>query len=341
LRDLLEQDSSARDGAVVSRNPLVPAEVDLRDFPYMPIDIGRLFGSEFHARSDDGCWRAGVTLWLKSYHQVPAASIPDDDISLARLAEFGRDMKSWLEVKAGALQGWVKCSDGRLYHPVVAEKALEGWLEKLGQRKASAAGNAKRYNQKFDPVPFDDAISHALDMLAELNPSSRFLLKRAPKASRSVPDGSPDDLPSGSQEKGSKGKDSPPTPKGGEGEGFDDFWKNYPNPNPVERVPAEKEFEKLEGPDRPWAVSGAKGYADGFRANPTTHPISPVRFLRQRRFEAFARASASLPAMFQVMPGTPEWVAWTEYRGQSPPTDTKGGWSFPSRWPPVRTEAAE
>lgn len=53
--------------------PLTPADSDLRDFPYMPIDIARLFGSEFHARSDDAAWRAGVTLWLKSFHQVPAA----------------------------------------------------------------------------------------------------------------------------------------------------------------------------------------------------------------------------------------------------------------------------
>ncbi|HGM8473132.1 TPA: DUF1376 domain-containing protein [Pseudomonas aeruginosa] len=83
----------------------------------MPLDIARLFGSEFHARASDGEWRAGLTLWLKSYHQVPAGSLPDDDVALARLAEYGRDLKSWRAVKDGALHGWVKCSDGRLYHP--------------------------------------------------------------------------------------------------------------------------------------------------------------------------------------------------------------------------------
>ena len=192
-------------------DPLVPPQVDLRDFPYMPIDIVRLFGSEFHARSDDGAWRAGITLWLKSYHQVPAASVPDDDVALARLAEFGRDVKSWLAVKDGALRGWVRCSDGRLYHPVVAEKALEAWLDKLGQRKSSAAGNAKRYHQIFDPAPFDAAIEQACGMLSGLNPSSRHLAKRPPVASQTrpepspdrtpdgTPDGTPDDLPSGSQ----------------------------------------------------------------------------------------------------------------------------------------------
>ena len=110
--------------------PMVPAEVDLRDFAYMPIDIIRLFGSEFHANATDAEWRAGVTLWLKSYHQVPAASIPDDDVALARLAELGRDLKAWKKIKANALRGWNKCADGRLYHPVVAEKVIDGWNAK-------------------------------------------------------------------------------------------------------------------------------------------------------------------------------------------------------------------
>jgi hypothetical protein len=187
-------------------NPFVGPDVDLRDFPFMPVEIVRLFGSEFHAASNDSEWRAGMTLWLKSYHQVPAASIPSDDISLARLAEYGRDIKGWMKVKQGALRGWIICSDGRLYHRVVAEKAIEAWLEKIGQRKSSAAGNAKRYNQKFDPTPFDDAIFESVRLLAALNPASRLLTKIAQRRSRSDPDGSPEPLPSGSQGKGREGK---------------------------------------------------------------------------------------------------------------------------------------
>ena len=217
--------------------PLIPKDVDLRDFPFMPVDIVRLFNSEFHALSDDAAWRAGVTLWLKSYHQVPAASIPDDDIALARLAELGRDVKAWKKMRATALRGWVKCSDGRLYHPVVAEKAMEGWLQKLNQRKVSAAGNAKRYQQTFDAKPYDDEIERCRAILMGLNPQSRVLAKRLPKPSQAppadlptgaveppdgtpvdtpdgtsngtpvddpggTPDGTPEDLPSGSQETG-------------------------------------------------------------------------------------------------------------------------------------------
>lgn len=116
-----------------STAPLVPADCDLRDFQFMPVDIVRLFGSRFHAISSDAEWRAGVTLWLKSFHQVPAASLPDDDIELCRLAELGRDVKAWRKLRANALHGWVLCSDGRLYHPVVAEKASEAWRSKLAR----------------------------------------------------------------------------------------------------------------------------------------------------------------------------------------------------------------
>jgi hypothetical protein len=128
-------------------DPLVPAEVDLRDFQFLPIDITRLFDSEFHARASDGEWRAGMTLWLKSFHQVPAASIPDDDVLLARLAEFGRDVEAWRGVKGVALHGWVKCADGRWYHPVVAEKALEAWDKRKSASARGKAGNAKRWQK--------------------------------------------------------------------------------------------------------------------------------------------------------------------------------------------------
>lgn len=153
-------------------SPMTPADCDLRDFQFMPLDIARLFGSEFHARASDGEWRAALTLWLKSYHQVPAASLPDDDVALARLAEYGRDLGSWQSVKQGALHGWVKCSDGRLYHPVVAEKVLEGWLQKLHARLRGVKGNAKRWKLHFDAKAMEDKISEATKLLRELKPSA-------------------------------------------------------------------------------------------------------------------------------------------------------------------------
>ncbi|WP_267395560.1 MULTISPECIES: hypothetical protein [unclassified Sphingomonas] len=159
--------------------PLTPTDCDLRDFGFMPIEPGRLFGSEFHALADDGAWRAGVTLWLKAWHQVPAGSLPNDDTALARLAELGRDRAAWLALKPAALRGWIECADGRLYHPVVAEKALEAWLEKLVQRASGAAGNAKRWGVDTDLASANAAIDDAAALLFHLAPQSRSLVKLA------------------------------------------------------------------------------------------------------------------------------------------------------------------
>lgn len=125
--------------------PPVPADCDLTGFDYTPIYRARLFGSAFHARATDAEWRAGVTLWLKSWEQVPAGSLPDDDIDLCRLAELGRDMKTWNRIKAGAMRGWEKASDGRLYHPVVAEVVAEAWEKRSKASRKGKAGASKRW----------------------------------------------------------------------------------------------------------------------------------------------------------------------------------------------------
>ena len=119
--------------------PLVPPEIDLRDFAYMPLDVVRLRDSDLAAVSSGDGFRAAVLLWCASWHQVPAASVPTDDRVLARLAGYGRDVSAWLEVREDALRGFVECADGRLYHPVVAEKAREAWTQKIRQRERTGA----------------------------------------------------------------------------------------------------------------------------------------------------------------------------------------------------------
>lgn len=105
--------------------PPVPADLDLRDLPYLPLDTRRLRDSALAATQDAEGFRAAVLLWCAAWHQVPAASLPDDDAQLAHLAGFGRDLRSWKRVRQTALHGFVLCADQRWYHPVVAEKAIE------------------------------------------------------------------------------------------------------------------------------------------------------------------------------------------------------------------------
>ncbi len=129
--------------------PMVPAEVDLRDFSFMPLDVLRLRDSDLASSPDAEIFRCSVLSWCVAWHQLPAASLPNDDTALSRLLGFGRDIKGWKKVRAaGGLRGWVECSDGRLYHEVVAEKAREAWDGKLAQRWRTEFARVKKHNQR-------------------------------------------------------------------------------------------------------------------------------------------------------------------------------------------------
>ncbi|MGH8665354.1 MAG: hypothetical protein ACREUX_13920, partial [Burkholderiales bacterium] len=115
--------------------PLVPAEIDLRDFEFMPLYVRRLRDSRFVAIKTPEEALAGILLWSSSWHQIPASSLPDDDIELSTLAGYGgvRGLELFRRVKDGALHNFIKCSDGRLYHPVVAAAAMDAWRGKIQQ----------------------------------------------------------------------------------------------------------------------------------------------------------------------------------------------------------------
>jgi len=128
--------------------PLTSLDCDLRDFAFMPLDVVRLRDSDLSAVSSGDEFRCAVLLWCASWHQVPAASLPDDDVVLSQFAGYGRVIKEWLKVKEGSLRGWIKCSDGRLYHPVIAEKANEAMAGKIKYRTAKEAERQRKEKSK-------------------------------------------------------------------------------------------------------------------------------------------------------------------------------------------------
>ncbi|MCJ2131311.1 DUF1376 domain-containing protein, partial [Methylobacterium sp. E-045] len=105
----------------------MPAHIDLRDFAFMPLEVGRLRDSSIVDEITGDEFRAAILLWCASWHQSPAGSLPKDPKQLSKFAGYGRVVAEWERVAEGALYGWVECSDGRLYHPVIAEKAIEAW----------------------------------------------------------------------------------------------------------------------------------------------------------------------------------------------------------------------
>lgn len=130
--------------------PLTPADCDLRDFARIMIDITRLFGSSFNAKASRNplAWMIGHKLWYRSWHQVPAASLPNDDDELCYLAELGFDRVTWDNARELAMHGWIMCSDGRLYHPVVAEAALISWEAKLKKRHLTYCASIRKHNER-------------------------------------------------------------------------------------------------------------------------------------------------------------------------------------------------
>lgn len=108
--------------------PLVSSDVDLRGFSGFMLDVDRLLASELIAlgKPEEIC--AALMLWCRAWKQTPPASLPDDDRILAAFSGTGRN---WSKVKALALRGFIKCSDGRLYHKVLAQEAKEAWDRRL------------------------------------------------------------------------------------------------------------------------------------------------------------------------------------------------------------------
>lgn len=148
----MTQDTAVSSPGNEARNslpdPLVPADTDLRQLPYMPLDVQRLRDSDLGIESTGDEFRAAVMLWCASWHQVPAASLPDDDRLLAAFAGYGRDVRTWKKVRPMALRGFVLCSDGRLYHPVIAEKATDARESHEAYRERISASNERVANYR-------------------------------------------------------------------------------------------------------------------------------------------------------------------------------------------------
>lgn len=195
--------------------PLTPRECSLQEFPFMPVDVQRLLKSDTWVLATGEEKAAAMSLWLESWHQVPAASLPKNDRMLGHLSQC----RNWGKVKLQAMRGWVLCSDGRYYHPVVAEKALEAWIEKLLAGVAGASGNAKRWGIVVDVAEGMTQLATAIRMLQALAPRSKALKKKAVvSAAAGIPPGSATEY--GPESAGKSGGDRNRHRQGeGEGEG--------------------------------------------------------------------------------------------------------------------------
>ncbi len=120
----------------------------LSNHDWVPFYVNRFLTSDFVAyavaedrRADIG---TAMILWAESFKQDPAGTLPDDDVQLAQIARYGRDIEGWRAVRAGALHGWgivqiPQAEDGdpvRLGHAVIAGIVLDMHKRKSGRDQA-------------------------------------------------------------------------------------------------------------------------------------------------------------------------------------------------------------
>jgi len=121
--------------------PLTPPGCDCRGLPFMPLEVQRLRDSDFTAISSGDEFKAGMLLWGASWGQLPAASLPNDDRVLARLA--GCTPARFRGLRKAALHGFILCSDDRYYHPVIADRAIRAFARRWPKTTKSAGKGAE------------------------------------------------------------------------------------------------------------------------------------------------------------------------------------------------------
>lgn len=139
--------------------PLTTSDIDLAGMPAFMLDTEQLRQSELWAISSGEEFKAAVGLWCRAWQQKPPGSLPNDDRVLASWSGAG---KRWAKVREVALRGFVLCSDGRLYHPVLCADALRAWERRASYRdKASNAAAVRWGKPKHAPSMPQACTGHA------------------------------------------------------------------------------------------------------------------------------------------------------------------------------------
>jgi hypothetical protein len=106
-------------------DPPIGPEVDCTALASFMLNTERLLASELVAGSTHTVIGAALLLWCRAWKQRPAASLPDDERVLAGFAKL--PLSRFRKLREKVLHGFVKCADGRLYHPVLAAEAIGAW----------------------------------------------------------------------------------------------------------------------------------------------------------------------------------------------------------------------
>jgi hypothetical protein len=120
--------------------PPYPSKTKAGGFKF-EVDCERMLQSDTFAIAMPRLRPLLVYLWIESWMQVPAGSLPDNDAVIA--ARIGMPLPEFEASKDILMRGWWKASDGRLYHPVVTEQ-VNGMIERKGRKAANQAAYRQR-----------------------------------------------------------------------------------------------------------------------------------------------------------------------------------------------------
>lgn len=288
--------------------PLTPPDCDLSSLPWFPLHYRRLRKSGFWLHSSAEVRALSVELWCASYEEIPAASLPDDDMALSIAAGFGRfQIEEWQAIKPNVMKAWLKCLDGRWYHPFLSVIALEAFIQKLKERARRPGAAAERAKTRLSEVGV---------MLAKLkNPEEEKGLSAEEFKLSVEEDGSSDGKSensdvTGQDRTGHSGFASakPVVPAFGE-----KFWMTYPHPkNRGDKRGTVAKLNKL-GLDEQANAFRALEYLPGIiehecKRNPQYSPPMASTFVNQQRWEAIIEEAdqKSATATKLVLPDNPE-----------------------------------
>ena len=122
-------------------DPPIPTNTDVRDLDGFMLNVERLMASELVALSSHEEIAAALFLWCRAWKQMPAASLPDDEQVIAAFAKL--PLQRFRKLRAKVMRGFVKCSDGRWYHSVLAAEAFSAFMRKRSFHK-KREGDAER-----------------------------------------------------------------------------------------------------------------------------------------------------------------------------------------------------
>ena len=127
--------------------PLTTPAHDITGFDGFMLNTDRLLASELWALATGDEFKAAMALWCRAWKQSPAGSLPDDPKVLQAFSGAG---SKWKNVQEVALRGFIKCSDGRLYHRFLCEDVLRAAVKKAERRDRTKAATEARQKQRND-----------------------------------------------------------------------------------------------------------------------------------------------------------------------------------------------